>query len=318
MNSVLKIRDANGNFIPINAIRGENGKSAYEQAKEGGYTGTEQEFIALLNGLTSTLDANHYSDFNNPHKVTAEHVGAIPSEWYVSSNLDEELTLEEDKTTIVAYDENTLSVPISDSSGEPCRNGYVITFSRSSGAGTQLCVDYAAGDVYIRGLYTEWVRLINRYDYAELDSAISSYEVDLIDVKDNVEMLAKRVTPIDLGGTGATTPEEALANLGSKRIVTGSYTGTGTYGSNNKNIIPCDFKPSFMIIKSRDSTGGHGIWGGYNMEVVFDADNRYAYNAGLTACGASYSEGMISWYSATSAKHQLNVSGQKYTYLLIE
>ena len=57
---VLKIRDENGNFIPINAIRGENGKSAYEQAKEGGYKGTEEEFIAMLNGLTAEEMAPMY------------------------------------------------------------------------------------------------------------------------------------------------------------------------------------------------------------------------------------------------------------------
>ena len=77
MSSVLKIRDENGNFIPINAIKGDNGKSAYEQAKEGGFNGTEEEFIALLNGLTSTPAAAHYRDLNNPHKVTAEQVGAL-------------------------------------------------------------------------------------------------------------------------------------------------------------------------------------------------------------------------------------------------
>ena len=37
---ILHIRDENGNFIPITAIRGAEGKSAYEQAKEGGYKGT--------------------------------------------------------------------------------------------------------------------------------------------------------------------------------------------------------------------------------------------------------------------------------------
>ena len=52
MLSVLNIRDENGNFIPIPAIRGDDGKSAYEQAKEGGYKGTEDEFIAILNGIT--------------------------------------------------------------------------------------------------------------------------------------------------------------------------------------------------------------------------------------------------------------------------
>ena len=72
---VLNIRDENGNFIPIPAIRGGDGKSAYEQAKEGGYSGTEEEFIAILNGLTNHKDLPHYSDFGNPHKVTKSQVG---------------------------------------------------------------------------------------------------------------------------------------------------------------------------------------------------------------------------------------------------
>ena len=72
---VLYLRDGNGNFVPIPAIRGADGKSAYEQAKEGGYTGTEAEFIAFLNGMTSSEDAAHYSNFNNPHNVTKEQLG---------------------------------------------------------------------------------------------------------------------------------------------------------------------------------------------------------------------------------------------------
>lgn len=74
---ILRVRDENGNFIPINAIKGD---SAYEQAVLGGYKGTEAEFIALLNGLTSTEDATHYSNFSNPHKVTASQAGALPIE----------------------------------------------------------------------------------------------------------------------------------------------------------------------------------------------------------------------------------------------
>ena len=69
---ILYIKDEKGSFVPIPAIRG---KSAYEQAKEGGYDGTEEQFIALLNGLTNSGDAEHYADFNNPHKVTKEQVG---------------------------------------------------------------------------------------------------------------------------------------------------------------------------------------------------------------------------------------------------
>ena len=80
---VLQIRDENGKLVPILCIKGERGKSAYEQAKEGGYQGTEEEFIAILNGLINPVspadvDPSHIDDRNNPHKVTAEQVGALP------------------------------------------------------------------------------------------------------------------------------------------------------------------------------------------------------------------------------------------------
>lgn len=53
--AILKIKDAEGNVIDIPAIRG---KSAYEYAKEGGYTGTEADFIKDLaeNGLSDIID----------------------------------------------------------------------------------------------------------------------------------------------------------------------------------------------------------------------------------------------------------------------
>lgn len=46
--SILKIRDENGNVIEIPALKGDDGKSAYEYAREGGYTGTEEEFKAKM------------------------------------------------------------------------------------------------------------------------------------------------------------------------------------------------------------------------------------------------------------------------------
>ena len=48
---VLQIKDGNGKFIPINALKGDEGKSAYDLAKEGGYKGTEAEFAELLAGI---------------------------------------------------------------------------------------------------------------------------------------------------------------------------------------------------------------------------------------------------------------------------
>ena len=70
--------EESGEYVPLQAIKGEDGKSAYDLAKEGGYTGTEAEFTAMLNGLTSLVNGGHYKDLNNPHKVTAQQVGALP------------------------------------------------------------------------------------------------------------------------------------------------------------------------------------------------------------------------------------------------
>ena len=46
--AILTVRDNKGNEYEIPAIKGEKGKSAYDYAKEGGYTGTEEEFAVLL------------------------------------------------------------------------------------------------------------------------------------------------------------------------------------------------------------------------------------------------------------------------------
>lgn len=88
MPSVLKIRDKDGNFISINAIKGEDGKSAYELAVEGGYAGSEEDFMRALASLggeyaLQTVDTSdydvHIANKNNPHGVTAEQVGALPA-----------------------------------------------------------------------------------------------------------------------------------------------------------------------------------------------------------------------------------------------
>lgn len=46
-------------LIALSLITGPAGKSAYEQAQEGGYTGTLQEFISFLNGSYSPSNHNH-------------------------------------------------------------------------------------------------------------------------------------------------------------------------------------------------------------------------------------------------------------------
>ena len=54
-------------------VSGQNGKSAFTAAVEAGYTGTETTFNAALSNVPG-----HIADYSNPHKVTAEQVGALP------------------------------------------------------------------------------------------------------------------------------------------------------------------------------------------------------------------------------------------------
>ncbi len=99
MKGVLYIRDKTGNFIPIPAIKGakgdkgDAGESAYTVAVANGYEGTEEEFNNALANLAEAVNAafdasdrvgdveavldGHTTDLNNPHKVTAEQVGAV-------------------------------------------------------------------------------------------------------------------------------------------------------------------------------------------------------------------------------------------------
>lgn len=52
--SILRIKDENGNVQDVLALRGATGKSAYQSAKDGGYTGTEEEFnVKLANEYTN-------------------------------------------------------------------------------------------------------------------------------------------------------------------------------------------------------------------------------------------------------------------------
>jgi hypothetical protein len=74
MGNVLKVKDKKTNkWIDIPAIQG---RSAYEIAVDGGFEGTEEEFAEALTGVA--LDGEHITNTNNPHKVTAKQVGALP------------------------------------------------------------------------------------------------------------------------------------------------------------------------------------------------------------------------------------------------
>lgn len=158
MANILKIKDADGNWIDIPAIKGEDGKSAYEQAVEGGFAGTEEEFIALLNSLTNPVapvevDDEHHSDYNNPHQVTKAQVGL----GNVDNTSDANKPVSTAQATAIAYAkkagtdaQSNLTTHINNGAGTSSKAGHLkitdsyTTSSSDTAASTKALIDAIA------------------------------------------------------------------------------------------------------------------------------------------------------------------------------
>lgn len=111
--------------------------------------------------------------------------------------------------------------------------------------------------------------------------------------------------------------------VGAPQIETGSYIGTGTYGSNNPCSLIFESIPKFVYIKSFDSS-----YAGFFLPFTLtDSFTWFAYqgfteNEGLQSSNlyAKFKNLTLSWYSAGAykdAKYQLNTSEKKYCYIAI-
>ena len=117
---------------------------------------------------------------------------------------------------------------------------------------------------------------------------------------------------------------DVLAQLGTKaKIQTGSYIGTGTYGSNNPNTLTFDFEPKLLIVAG--TVNGHSTNQVYGVTVIYiEGQNEYGFlvqtNAGYVN-GNVYRDGnTISWYNTDSSSQyspglQFNISGETYSYI---
>lgn len=138
----------------------------------------------------------------------------------------------------------------------------------------------------------------------------------------NMETFNNMISQINNGVNSEIS--EVLAQLGTKaKIQTGSYIGTGTYGSDNPCSLAFESVPKFVYIKSF----GSSCAGFFLPYTLTDSFTNFAYqgfteNAGLQASNlhAKFKNLTLSWYSAgayTDAKYQLNSSGITYNYIAI-
>ena len=89
------------------------------------------------------------------------------------------------------------------------------------------------------------------------------------------------------------------------RIQTGTYTGTGTFGANNRNSLTFDFVPKMVFITL---AGAAGL--GANNGFLWCGDP--SVRTGVSVEGKTFT-----WYAAANAATQLNTSGSTYYYAAI-
>lgn len=78
--AILKIRDNNGNVTEIPAIKGDKGKSAYEYAQEGGYTGSEAEFATKLAEQSASSQIDTHNTNASAHADIRKEISRLSSE----------------------------------------------------------------------------------------------------------------------------------------------------------------------------------------------------------------------------------------------
>lgn len=138
------------------------------------------------------------------------------------------------------------------------------------------------------------------------------------------------VLPVDRGGTGTTDinslVSSIITHIGAAKIQTGTYTGTGSGGYNNKNSLTFNFAPKILCISSgiattdNDEHGHHAI---LYPDIQGGMIWWYARTSGISAqylMNVSISGNTVYWYNAIAdeyPRYQLNSLNAKYYYVAL-
>lgn len=151
-----------------------------------------------------------------------------------------------------------------------------------------------------------------------------------VGVSDTTAALLGGVTNVDEGLAGLAG--DVATALGYVQCETGSYVGTGTYGSTNPNTLTFGFEPKLLMIGLVISSGSSAAHGGLVPNTVGwytsmlwikgqSAVLMYVYNNTHTKNYVTDEGTSVSWYidsnSTTyiTADRQLNTEGSTYNYV---
>ena len=269
-------------------VSGQNGKSAFTAAVEAGYTGTETAFNAALSNVPSHI-ANH----SNPHKVTAEQVGALPlSGGTMTGTIAFSKDAQNGKPVIDFSMDNVERALYSSSDGSM----QLVTASKVSNLGSLLTVHSSAGiEMKSRGDTTGSGILVNdSLIYMEATDGVKitkvptpttdtmptpkSYVDSAIAAK--VANILKPTTPPIIGLPPSTTPDgmfQALGNTGElhvwrKTVTMSEEKPAGyTFGAEESNVV---FKASRDAFGVADVANSVSVGNDGSVGLVDPATNR--------------------------------------------
>ena len=104
--------------------------------------------------------------------------------------------------------------------------------------------------------------------------------------------------------------DAALAAAGNCHIVTGSYVGTGTWGSDHPNTLTFGFSPKVVIIMGQKA---------YSNAITLIAPAQTAYlSMDSRSVQVTWNETGVSWYQTNNgADYQLNTQNVIYNYIAL-
>ena len=135
-------------------------------------------------------------------------------------------------------------------------------------------------------------------------------------LKSNNEVIDAKKANVDDLTALAVSINAALGSGGYNcRIICGSYTGTGTYGSGNPNSLTTGFKPILVFVHSKVDIDSKHL----NPGMLFFPLTVGKNNLDRWALTVSWRDDGVSWYTTDSgnatATIQMNTANQVYNYI---
>ena len=172
-------------------------------------------------------------------------------------------------------------------------------------------------EVYSKNLGPEgqlyYDQTTSRFIFIELVSiSYQVYQASTINYGKLTPVTQNQLT--DINNTPIQIPNSQI--LGGVQIETGSYTGTGTYGSSHPNSLTFEFEPKALcIVEDGQNTEGGILWINplkRGRAIPANTDNSYY-------CYLTWSGKTVSWYDIEdrNSMYQHNVSGTTYHYIAI-